>query len=192
MKVVMKRSEVFSLWVALNHIKKEFGFKVAYAISKNKKKLQEEIDSVNEAVKPKPEFEEYDKERVELAKKHSSKDAAGQPVVKRTQIPGGGVTESYDLTDMEAFEKEHLVLRNKYKDVVDAQDKRIKERNDSMNDNVEMDLHCIESSLLDDPKMNFTIAEMDALSIFVVESPNKDQVYDIKKASALKSNKSGK
>lgn len=184
MKVVMKRGDVFSLWTALNSIKKEFGFKVAYAISKNKKAIKDEIEATDSTVKPSEAFEAYDKERMELGKRHAKKDPQGAPMTKRVPNPvGGGMSESFDIANMAAFDKEHEALKEKYKDAVEAQERKIKERNESLADEVEMEFHGINPALLDDPKMNFSVAEMDALAVFVDESMGSAPVSDIKSAA---------
>jgi hypothetical protein len=55
-----------------------------------------------------PEMETFEKARVSLVTKHAKKDDEGKPMFKLNDK--GEKTNEYDVADMEAFQKEFLVL----------------------------------------------------------------------------------
>jgi len=95
--------------------------KFRYALAKNRKKLIEEISSMNEMLKPSTEFNEYDRERMDLAAKMANKDKNGKPIVEN---------DAYVFSDKSKFKKEFEKLKKENKKVLDEREKQIKEFND--------------------------------------------------------------
>lgn len=85
------------------------GVKLAYAVSKNIAMLKPEIESIEKALHSIEDYNEFQKERVELAQKYSKKDEKGEAVkeIKDNQ-------EVFVLEDKKSFEKELKELQEKH------------------------------------------------------------------------------
>lgn len=152
----MKYIEILNLADALSKINLP-GVKFAYGISKNLNLLKPEVNALNEARKPSPEFGLYDKERVELAQKHAEKDEKGKTVTLNGQ---------YQIVDQEAFDKEFKELQEKHKETLEKREVQMKEFNDLLDKEVEITLHKIK---LEDVPQNITTAQMNSIYSIIEE-----------------------
>jgi len=74
----MKNKELFPLLPALNKCLKYEGVKFAYVIAKNIQNISAEIKKIQEACNKSEKIKEYEIKRIELCKKYSVKDEAGE------------------------------------------------------------------------------------------------------------------
>lgn len=127
------------------------GEKFAYALLKNKNKiepkyelLKERFKKLEDEIAPIPEYDEYDKKRVELAKKHSRKNEDGSVKIK---IHPQFQTEQYDIIDVKKFEDELNVLKEEYKDAIEKKEEQEKELNSEkdkiFDEEVEIEIHMV-------------------------------------------------
>ena len=83
----MKRLDLYKLKQALESLGNIEGVTFAYAIVKNLKLLEKEIEILEEVRKPSEEYlEEFQPKVDELVKKYSKKDEDGNPFVKRVKF----------------------------------------------------------------------------------------------------------
>lgn len=144
----MKNRDLIGFSNLINTVISLKGAKFAYAIVKNIKMVQAELEILDKAKSEK--FKEYDKKRMELAKKCAKKDKAGRPVINGN---------SYILEDRESFDFGLKELREEYKE-------DIKDYEDLMGAEANISLHKIK---LEDIPSDITIAQMAVIQEFVVE-----------------------
>lgn len=116
----MKNKEIFDFRSALDELSDIKGKTFAYAVFKNKQLLDAEIEIVNQLRKqPSQDVIDYENERQLLCIKHADKDDNGDAVINYN--PNG--TQSYQISDLEKFQKEHDKISAKYKDAIDENKK---------------------------------------------------------------------
>lgn len=166
MEVITKFKEVVNLYGALNSLGgKAFNVRVAYAISKNKQKVQKEIDAFNEALKPTEAFKTYEKERIALAKLHSKKDDTGNPVTKMTPVG-----ELFVMENQLNYDKLLNELQEKHKEAVEEHKERLRQRDEMLEDTITLDLHGVK---LSDLPETMSVSEMEAVALFIIEDETK-------------------
>ena len=145
----MKNIELLNLNSSLGTLFGLKGVKFAYAIAKNTIVIQAEVKLLEDAKNEK--YKEYDKKRLELAKKHARKDAQGNPLV---------INNSYILESQEMFDAELGILRKEY-------EMEIKEYEDLLNTENELKLFKVKLSEI---PVDITIGQMFVIESFVEES----------------------
>jgi vacuolar-type H+-ATPase subunit I/STV1 len=139
MKIKLTNRDVIGLYNTLDGLNYR-GVKFAYTIARNLNSMKPIMNAMDRALKVAPEFTEYDKARVELAKTHADKDAkTGKPVVDGN---------NFVIKDMEKFEAELKVLQEKYKEVIDARQKQLDDYAVLQDEEVEIEVLSIPQSLL--------------------------------------------
>ena len=151
----MKNKEVITLSNQLSTLSGLKGVALSVAIVKNKKLLDAEKDALTEGVKATEKYNEYDTKRIELAQKHAQKDEDGKPKVEGN---------TFVMEDMEAFNKELDVLREEYKEELDARDKQIEEFNELLEKESSVEL--VQVTKEDLPE-DITVAQMEIISSFL-------------------------
>ena len=107
----MKRRELFGLRGRLTETAKTVrGLKTSYALARTLKAIEAEMRLMEDIQRPAAGFQEYDRERIELCRKHCAKDEKGNPKM----LPGPGGRGEFDIIDRPAFEAEIAVLRSKH------------------------------------------------------------------------------
>lgn len=152
----MKYQEILNLNQALSALNLS-GVKFAYAVSKNLSLLKTEIKALQDAQKPSAEYVAYDKERIELCKKHAKKDEKGKPIF---------VNNSFDIEDREAFDADLKALQEAHKEAVEAREQQIKDFNDLLEKEVKLTLHKIK---LSDVPEAITTKEMESIYEIIEE-----------------------
>jgi hypothetical protein len=94
--------------------------KTAYAVARNIKIIEDEIDIMGNMVKPNSDFIKYEKERTELATKHAKKDEKGKAIIENKE---------YILENKEEFDKEFAILKEKHKEAIDFRTKQLEDFN---------------------------------------------------------------
>ena len=152
----MKYKQILELNKSLSELKLP-GVKFAYAVARNIQALKPEVTALQEAIKQSPEYQAYEKARVDLATKHASKDEKGKPVI---------VGNEFAIEDQEAFDKAIEELKEKHKTTIEAREQQLKDFNELLEKDVDVTLFKV---ALEDVPQNITTNQM--TSIFeIIES----------------------
>jgi len=164
----MKNKDIAKLISGINNVGSLKGVKFAYAMAKNRKKLDSELETLKEANKLSDEFIKQDEKRVELAKKFADKDEKGNPKTK--EVPGGS---SYlfngSIEPSKEFEDALKDLRNTdsdYKKAVEDRESQEKEFTDLLNKESSYVPHMVK---LSDIPTDITSAQMDGIRDLIEE-----------------------
>lgn len=109
--------------------------RVTYAVNKNKRLLNEEIETMEEFIKPSEQYIKFSEENEELAKKFAKKDETGNPKISVTPVPGDPrrVQKSYDIEGVRdinsKYRKELAKLEKKYEKAISEQNDKIAKYN---------------------------------------------------------------
>lgn len=156
-------NELFELDGKFEQASSVSGLKVVYAMSKNhnaikslSKELRAKISKIREEKIPR--FETWDNERLETCKAFAKKDDKGEFVM---------ISGNFQIDDMPAFEKKADELKVKYKDVMDALDKKDTDVKAILDDNYKLELHSVKMGDITD--QGITKAQMDVVLLFMEE-----------------------
>lgn len=133
MLVKIKREEVIRLDQTLDAVSKMSGTRFAYAVAKNKKKLQEEIESIKAAISPPPRLMEYEEKRRGLVMQYAAKTKDGRPDVD--------AVGNARILDIRAFEDALAPLKDQYREELEAYEAKTPERGAFLSELVELELH---------------------------------------------------
>ena len=120
----MKRSNYYKLQEGINRCAKFKGGKFQYALAKNMKKVQEEIESIEKAFEPSVEFLEFEKHKNQLLFDHCQKDATGQLVINQ----GTREITFESVEKRNAFQQKFDELKGRYQDAIEERDGQIREK----------------------------------------------------------------
>lgn len=155
----MKRKDITEVINALDSVSDVKGVKFAFAVLKNKKILEQQIEEDKEiftkVLEMTEKFKEFDVKRVELCVEFSAKDENGNPITKN---------EQYDITDKEGFSKEYSKLMDEYKDELDARNKQMQEYESLMNEDVTLNFKKLKES---DIPTDFTPKQLGDLEFMI-------------------------
>jgi len=128
----VKRKELVELWGLIEqHRKIKNSVKFSYWLAKNRKRIQPEIESLEEAIESSRRYKEYDTERARIAKFYADKDENGKPIIQNS---------SYVVIEkLNEFNSELNILKEKYKDEVEKRDKQIEEYNNLLEEEIEFE-----------------------------------------------------
>lgn len=149
----MKNKDAVVLFRGLDRLSHLRGVNFAYAVSRNLTALKSIMTAMDKALEATPEYMEFDKARVELAKKHAEKNEKGESIIE-----GNG----YVIRDMKAFEKDFEKLKKDNKELVEAREKQIKEYNELL------ELECVFTPYK--IKMSKIPQEISGAEMFLIES----------------------
>lgn len=174
MKLKLTNRDVIGLYNTLDALNYK-GVKFAYTIARNLNSLKPLMNSMDKALAIPKEFIEYDKARVDLAKKFADKDPkTGKPVVDGN---------NFVIKDMAAFDKELNALQEKHREVIDARQKQLDEYKALQDEEVEIEVITISQALL---PADISTKELTAIFAIVegdksVLSPLSDELSGKKK-----------
>lgn len=170
----MLRRQIIEYRKAIYQLLDVRGEKFAYAVLKNKNKidslfedLKKDIQAV-EKDEPSKEYLDYLSEREKLVVKHSKKDTDGKPLTKMISR-GEGDIEQYVIEDEETLKKEIEEFDKKYEKVIydrEQEQKRITNlENAVLDEEIEVEFHKVK-------KLPDTInaREMEAASMFMFDN----------------------
>lgn len=139
LELKLTRKEVIELNNGLLSNGNLSGIGFVYVISKNISILKPEIESIQKAREKASEnsdgIKEYEKKRMDMAKKYAKKDPDGNPVTQRN-----GKALSYVIDNEEMFNREFEKLRESYKDEITEKEKVEKEFNDFLDESINISL----------------------------------------------------
>lgn len=150
----MKKRELIELYNALEAVNNLSGLRFAYGISKNKKLLETEIQTINESASKDKNFMEYENARIELLKKHAIKDPQGNPIKNKNQ---------FVLEDPEKFNEEFEKIRKKF-------EKSVNEHQEFMETEAEFKPYMIN---YEDLPQQITAGQLSSIIELVREPENK-------------------
>lgn len=130
----MKRKEITTILNSLNEVSEIKGVKFAFAILKNRKKLETQIEEdktiFEEILKPSEGFKEFETKRVDICVLYSEKDENGDPITENDQ---------YKINELDKFNSELTLLSDKYKEEIEGRYKQVSEYNSLMEENIVID-----------------------------------------------------
>ncbi len=153
----MIKSKLLELSKALNGVGRLSGVSFSYAVARNLKLLEPEIEAIQKASEPSKEFQEYDQARIELAAKHSKKDEKGNPVIEGNQ---------FILEDQNAFNKDFEKLKKTHKEALDAREKQGEEVEKLLKEETPITLYKVK---LENVPPQITSAEMSSILDIIEE-----------------------
>lgn len=102
----MRNIEILKLYEGLQRVNKLGGSKFAYAVGRDLALLQPVVDAINKALKLPEDYyqykDEFEKNRLELCKKHCRKDENGVLIIKNSDNKS-----EYDIADRNEFVTEY-------------------------------------------------------------------------------------
>jgi hypothetical protein len=122
--------DLMKLWVVLEDLLKidKLNTQLAYAIYKNKKLLQDEVETIREIGKASPALVDFQTKRIELCKEFADKDEHKKPIIVGTDYK--------IISRKQEFEEELKLLTEDYKDVVSEQEAKNKEINEILKEDI--------------------------------------------------------
>lgn len=152
MKVKMTRTELINFLNGLPIVGNLEGFKLAYAVAKNKRALEAERKLLQEANKPSAKYQEYEIKRIQLCQKLAEKDDTGQPKIKNGSFVG--------VKGNPEFEKGMKELDEEFKEALEKNKKMNEENAKMLSEEIEFEMYMVKSDQL--PK-NITVQQLDIL-----------------------------
>ena len=156
------RENLVQIWGVLNGLAQEkTTAKGAYGIAKNKRIVETEVKSIEEAQKNQqlPEgIEEYEQKRLGLCEKFCDKDEEGKPVVNGNTF--------VIVKERPAFDTELLKLQEEFKEPLSTRQKQDLEFQDFLKEEVNVDFHQIK---IDDLPNNVTGQQVEVLGDIIIE-----------------------
>lgn len=155
----MKNLDLYKLKQALEGLGSVENVSFAYAVVKNLKLLEKEIEILEEVRKPSEQFiTEFQPKVDELVKKHSKKDEDGNP--EQTDTPQGQ-TIAVDPAKKDKFEKEFTELEKENQELVDQRMEQLNKFNDLLQEETVIELVKIKK---EDLPENIKVAELYGIS----------------------------
>jgi len=119
--------------VLLEELKKiNLSGKIGYAVAKNRKLVEQELETLQETAKILPEFEEYEKARVALLEVHASKDENGKSIIENN---------SYRIENQQDWEMDIKDLQEKHKEAIEVRTKQINDFNALMEETTNIEFY---------------------------------------------------
>ena len=153
----MKNKDIIVLSQALQLVGNLTGIKFVYGVVKNMNILKPEIELLQKTIEASDKFIEYDTKRIELAKKYSSKDEKGNPMVQENE---------FVISDRAGFDKEIEKLKKEYKKVLDIREEQLKQYRELLEENADIKLHMIN---FEDVPVNITSAQLSGIFCLIKE-----------------------
>lgn len=155
----MTKLEVLNLYQGINRLGRLIGVKFVYAMSKNMKALQAEIDSLQKAMEMTDEFKKFEDARIALINKYAEKDDKG--VVKITN-------NEYIIGENKAvFDAEFETLRQANQAAFDARQEQIKQYTELLKTDCNVTLFKVK---LDDVPKDITAQELNGIYPLIEEA----------------------
>lgn len=155
----MKKVELYTFLNRIKELNNLEGVKFAYAVVKNKKTIQKEVETLEEIKKPSEKHSEYENKRISVCRKYSKKDKEGNPVV---------INECFDIDEAKKgdFEKELKLLQEEYTKEIKLQNKKIEEFTTLLEEEANIDIHYINYVDLPD---NITPSQLEVIYSLIKE-----------------------
>jgi len=152
----MTNQNILDLQQGLNQVKNLSGIKFAYVVSKNINKVNSEVETFKETIKPSDAFNQYEKERIELVELHAKKDEKGKSIIKGNE---------YEIENRQAFDAQFEVLKEKHKEALDAREKQLKDFDAFLKEESKLELHKID---VNEVPSTITVAQMSGIELIIM------------------------
>jgi hypothetical protein len=141
MKEKLKRRMVYEFFMVVNNfikekMKEDVDKRFSYAVHLNLENLESEIKAINEAKKPSAKYEEYQQKKTMIGEKYSDKDENGKPILVESM---GNQIYKVEVNKEEAT-KEIIKLNEEYSETIKERQKGLKEFQELMEEEVEVDI----------------------------------------------------
>ncbi|MFW6001835.1 MAG: hypothetical protein ACOCQD_00685 [archaeon] len=144
---VLSRKNIINIYKSLDDISKSNQIKnvqFIYAIIRNKKLLEDEVNSIDGIDLSKIEgYGEFERERVELCHKYSLKDENNNPTIQEGRY-------TIDPRKQDEFIKELRDLEEKYHDAVNERKRQEEELEKLLNEEIKISLYPITIEMIPD------------------------------------------
>jgi len=147
--------DVINLSSGLVGVKNLSGIKFAYVVSKNTNKVNSEMEAFKDMTAQSKDFQEYEKERIELVELHAKKDENGKSII---------VGNEYQIDNQQAFDAQIKVLQEKHKEAIEARKKQIDDFNSFLKEESKLELHKID---VNDVPRDITAGQMSGIQAIV-------------------------
>ena len=138
----MKNKDLFTFREGLAQAKVLPGVKFAYAVAKNSKLVVNEIETLQETIKATEEYSKFEKERDEIVKKYAVKDKNGEAKQESKEVNGQHFTfYNIEKDKIDISNEELKELSETFKEAVDARDLQLKEYNELMEVECNIEVH---------------------------------------------------
>ena len=143
-EIKVTNRKIIAIWNVINSLQEMnmMGAKYKYWLSINKKNVEDFKEIINESVNGIPAiegFKAFADHRIQLCKEIDMVE--GQNILHKEFMPNGA--ETYKIDNEEEFEVKIAPLKEKYKEAIEENDKRDKEINDLLDQEVEVKLFVI-------------------------------------------------
>lgn len=142
------------------------GVKFAYSISKNKKKLEEEMKALSDMQKPSEGFVEYEKQLRKLVEKCGKRDENNN-LIKQVNERGevGFAIHEDDLI----FQKEKEILDNKFKNAIEERNKTQEKIQEILEEEIEIEEFEFHKITFNDLPTDLTANQIDLLDFMILQ-----------------------
>ncbi len=128
----MKRSELFNLYNKLQGLRHHSdNKKFSYALIKNIKTIESDINKLNEIIKPDNDFIQFEQERIGICHSHAIKDENEEPILNG---------DEFQIENMEQFNLALEPIKIKYQDVLSNRQQQIEKYNSLLDNEINMEL----------------------------------------------------
>jgi hypothetical protein len=124
--------------------------KVAYALLRTSDKLKSEVKVFEEIIKPKKEFEEYNRKRQDLCTKYARKDENNQPVI---------INNQFVFDNREAFDSEFDPLKAENEEAIEYRKKQEENYSKLLEDTITVSVHSISAKHLESIKPKVKVGQ---------------------------------
>lgn len=138
----MKKKNVISLYEGLQAVGDLKGPNFTFAVARTRRSLAPIIESLEEARKPSKEFQDFNRERIALAKSHAIKLENGDPKTTKTVV-NGHLQEEFVIECRAKFDADFDKLKKKYKKALDETEKQEMDYIKSLEEDVEVKLEMV-------------------------------------------------
>ena len=142
----IKRGELADLGIVIEKMNIK-GAKFSYALVKNKKKIDKELEIIQETINMETSKEEIELNdaRIKLLEKHSHKDEEWKAKLKIDPIMKRQV---YDVKDIKKYNEAYKELEKKHSKAVELMKKRKEDIDKLLEEKVEIDFHLIKEDAI--------------------------------------------
>lgn len=161
----MKKKDLIKMLEGFPLLEGLKGAKFSYGIAKNKRIIEEEITILRETFKPSKEYEDFNKKRIELCVKHSTKGKDSNPVMIKDPITKNEVFSMVG-DDKKKFNSEFDKLKKENIKFIDENDKQMLENEELLKEESNINLFKIKSVDIPD---EISCAQMDIILELIEE-----------------------
>lgn len=151
----MKKKDLQKLKEGIEAVAALKNAKFSYVLFKNKKLIENEIEVLKEIDKPIEDFQKFEYDRVVLCEKYCERKEDGQSLL---------VDNTYKIKDIENFNKEIVELRNKNLTAIEAEQKRLQDFNQLLEEDLNIEFFKIKS---DDLPNDISLEQLSGIENFL-------------------------